>query len=392
MIFLMNLHFLFKTTFYALFFALALGGALSAQEQAQTEQPKVFKGLLRAADATTLMAGTRPITIWGLESISSGNPTFKLKARTTIENALDGKPAECEIKGQVQNKLMAQCVTHKDIDLGLMMLQQGYATADRTIIYGTVFEGPYIEAEAQAQQKSMGIWAEAGHEKDSSTGSDGSFMLSLGFILFLCVIAAFTVLTVIIMRGFQKVINAQNDNMHMMSQERRLRDKERGIVAFMLESELKGNKSKVEAFLVVYEEMLKSLMDQERTPRYKRAGDIVQKQPALDRSVFDRNTDKLDILGRRLSSELIHFYARIKTAPEYINLEPSTDIKDAVKLLEGVVKNAQRLNQLADQLLDSFSSSGVTSARPLDEIGDGVEPIESDEQPKANSKKAGAKA
>lgn len=360
----MNYLFPFKTMIYVVLTALLLGwGAAHGFAQ---EQPKLFKGLLRAADATTVMAGTSPITLWGVEPIANVNPTFKLKARTALDNALGGSPAECEIKGQIEGRALAQCVSSKDVDLALLMLQQGYATADRALVYGSVFEGPYIEAETQAQQKSLGIWAKEAQGQNASS-SEGSWMLAFGFILFIAILIAFAVLTLLIMRGFQKVIAAQNDNMQAMAQERKLRDKERGIVAFMLESELKGNKSKIEAFLVVYEEMLRGLQDEERTPRYKRAGDIVQKQPALDRSVFDRNTDKLDILGRRLSSEIIHFYARIKTAPEYMNLEPNTDVKDAVKLLENVVKNAQRLNQIADHLLDSFLSSGVTSGRPADE-------------------------
>lgn len=147
----------------------------------------------------------------------------------------------------------------------------------------------------------------------------------------------------------------------MMAKERKLREKERNIIAVMVDSEIKANKAKIEAYLVVYEEMLKALKDPDRPPKYKKAGDIVQKQPALDRSVFDRNTDKLDLLGRDLASEMIHFYARIKSSPEYENLEPDMELEQVTAIVEDVVKRGGRLNELAEKLLGSIESSGLTS-------------------------------
>jgi len=161
-----------------------------------------------------------------------------------------------------------------------------------------------------------------------------------------------------IMRGFQKVIAAQNQNMDMVTRERQLRDKERKIFATMLDSEIKANKSKIEAYLVVYEEMLKDLTNTERSPKYKKTGDIVQAQPALGRSVFDRNANKLDILGDSLSSEVIHFYARIKSSPDYINLEPDTPDEEALAVVEKALKDAGRLNKIADRLIDSLGQRG----------------------------------
>ena len=186
-------------------------------------------------------------------------------------------------------------------------------------------------------------------------------MLSFGFILFLCIIGAFTFLSIIVMRGFQKVVDAQSDNIEMIMKERKLRNQEREVVAIMLDSELKANKAKIEAYLAVYEEMLRSMKDPERPPKYKKSGDIMQRQPALARSVFDRNTDKLDMLGARLSSELVHFYARIKSAPDYANLEPSTPLEEAVATLERAIAGARRLDGLAGRLLEAFASGGIVS-------------------------------
>ena len=67
------------------------------------------------------------------------------------------------------------------------------------------------------------------------------------------------------------------------------------------------------------------------------------------------------MLGAHVSSELIHFYARVKSSAEYINLEPSTPLNEAIDILEKALKNAQRMNDLADKVLESFANSGIRS-------------------------------
>ena len=39
------------------------------------------------------------------------------------------------------------------------MLQQGFAVVDRGAVLGSVFEEPYIEAENDAQEQKLGVWA-----------------------------------------------------------------------------------------------------------------------------------------------------------------------------------------------------------------------------------------
>lgn len=321
-----------------------------------------FEVQARAVGSATLLAGQTTIKLWGIEEVPGADATVQLKARTALDNLIGGKKLSCELKAKIGNEYRAQCVNDQDQDLSLFMLQQGYVTADRAAVYGTVFEDAYIQAETRAQDKGIGIWTPSG-TASSSGGNDGTLMLTFGFILFLCIISAFVFLSIIIMRGFQKVVDAQNDNIAMMTKERKLRDQEREVVAVMLDSELKANKAKIEAYLAVYEEMLKSMKDPDRTPKYKKSGDIVQRQPALGRAVFDRNTDKIDVLGSRLSSELVHFYARIKSNPEYVNLEPTMEIEEATEVVERSLKHARRLNDLTGRLLDSFAASGIMSEK-----------------------------
>ena len=339
--------------------ALAQEAQVEAQDNTQKTAPqsRVFKAKARAAEASMLVAGTTKIHLWGIENIDFMPANFRLVARATLDRAIGPEPVECELKERRQGMIYAQCVNGAQQDLALLLLQQGYATAARGDVYGTAYEDAYIQAEQIAQNRQIGLWANAQKTSSSQGGSDPNLFLTFAFILFVGIVAAFSVLSVIIMRGFKKVIDAQNQNYDFLAKERKLKDKERGIVATMIDSELKANKAKIEAYLVVYDEMLKALKDPERPPKYKKAGDIVQKQPAIDRSVFDRNTDKLDSLGQELSNNLIHFYARLKTKPEYINLEPDMDLPQAIEIVEKSVNNAQRLNKMAEDLIEAFQSA-----------------------------------
>ena len=328
-----------------------------AQEEAQAAVPRMFEAQFRAADSNTLVAGQTTVELWGIQSIESMPTQFNVSARNVLDNALGADKAQCTLKKRMTGLISAQCMNAANLDLGLYMLQQGYATVDRAAVYGSPSERAYIQAEMEAQEQGLGVWSGSDANKSGNNG----FLLTLGVILLLCLLVAFTVLTITIMRGFQKVTAAQSANTDLMEREQLLRAKERQVFATMLDSEIKANKSKIEAYLVVYDEMLKDLNNIDKTPKYKAAGDIVQVQPALDRSVFDRNTDKLDILGDTLSSQVVHLYARIKTNPDYINLEPDTDVDKALEIVQGAYDGAERLNQISDRLIDLFEQGGYSS-------------------------------
>jgi len=331
---------------------------VSAQE-AVNGKPKVFETQMRAIDAASMFAGKAKVKIWGVKQLDNLPVLLAEKGRVALDNAIGKEAVQCELKKRFDDFLLAQCVNSLDQDLGLLMLQAGYVSVDRGLIYNSVFEEPYLQAENEAQTKEVGIWVSDDVKTNNEIG--GSRLIILAAVFFVVILSVFGVLSIIIMRGFEKVIDAQNLNIDMLGRERRLKNKERAVVASMLDSEIKANKSKIEAYLVVYEEMLADIKNPQRQPKYKKAGDILQSQPALDRSVFDRNTDKLDILGDQLSSAVIHFYARIKTKPDYINLEPDMALEEATGLVEKGIHNAQRMNKIADRLIDSFDDGGLSS-------------------------------
>ena len=337
--------------------AISTGAAQSGAPSLKTSESssRFFDAQARAVDGGTLMAGKIPIKLWGIQPIEGMPAQFSVNVRAALDAALGYNKVRCEMKSRDVSGVVAQCTNSFDQDLGLYMLQRGFAVVDRAAVFGGAFEESYIQAEKDAQKQELGVWWQEGGR---SSENDGSFMMIAGGILILCLLGAFSVLTLIIMKGFQKVADVQVQSMNMMARERALRDKEREIFATMLDSEIKANKSKVEAYLVVYDEMLKDLKDPDKKPKYKKAGDIVQVQPAMERSVFDRNTDKLDILGDQLSSEVIHFYARIKSTPDYINLDPEMPIEEAREIVQTAYNRAQRMDEISDRLIDLFERGG----------------------------------
>lgn len=331
---------------------------LAQNPDASSPQQKTYKLKMRAVSEVAAVSGKTKIILWGISETGIANPTLKLHAQVALDNKIGKNDVRCTLKQRTSEAIIAQCINAQDLDLGLFMLQNGYAVVDRSAIYGTVFEMPYIEAEQDAQSKKIGVWSE---DQKATSGTSGNLMLTLGFILFVLIVGAFSALSIFIMRGFQKIIDAQNKNMDMANKERALKEKEREIFANMLDAEIKANKSKIEAYIIVYDEMLSSLQNPESPPRYQTVGDIVQKQPALSRAIFDKNTDKLDFVGNELSSEIIHFYARIKTNAEYVNLEPDMPLEEAQEIVEAALKNAKRLDKASDRIIDNFSEAGLSS-------------------------------
>ena len=334
----------------------------SQQAAPQQQIPAAFKTQARAADAVSLVSsGGTQIKLWGVEAISGMDPAFYLRARIELDDSVAAQAIECETRTSQNIFVVAQCENGEGLDLGLHMIQAGYAIGDRTLIYGSAFERTYLQAEEVARGREVGVWAPA------ETGKSVLSIMGLSIMgMFLLI---FSVVCFFIMQGFKKVSEAQTANTDMLARERALRDKERDIFLTMLDSEIKNNKSKIEAYIVVYDEMLRTLQDPDKPPLYKKAGDLIQAQPALDRGIFDRNTDKLDILGEELSSQVIHFYARIKSKPNYINLEPEMQVDEVVDIVDKAVKKAQRLSQTADRLIDLFGQN----VKDVPELGDSAD-------------------
>ena len=73
-----------------------------------------------------------------------------------LEKKIAGQAVTCTVKSFIGDQITggnakAQCVNYAEEDLSLFLLQQGYVSVNRTEIYGSLYEAPYIQAELQAQ-------------------------------------------------------------------------------------------------------------------------------------------------------------------------------------------------------------------------------------------------
>lgn len=127
------------------------------------------------------------------------------------------------------------------------------------------------------------------------------------------------------------------------ARENELRTRERVVIAASLESEMLANKTKIEAFLLIYQELLRSLKDPGKAPKYKLGGEIVHEKPALSRNIFDAYIARLELFGPTIAGELAELYAQIEEDPEYITLTPDMNTDVAINMVERIVTNAKNL-------------------------------------------------
>ncbi len=310
---------------------------------------------VRVADEATLVADKMKISLWGVRKTEVGSPVFELKARSLLENTIMGQKVTCTIKSVVDEEYRAQCVNADEEDLSLFLLQKGFVTLNRSEIFSTIYEEPYVEAERFAQSSELGVWASSVSSDKLSAAGGGKFMWSAVFLV-CAFIVAIGVISFYIMRGFGRVVSLQNQSMGLAAKERDLREREKNVIASMVHSEIRENKPKIDAYLTVYEEMLAEAMGSD-DPSFMKTGEIVQRQPALSRSVYDGNTGTLNLLGACMASEIIHYYARIKTTPDYFEIKPDMPVEKVREIIKASIDHAKKLDLISSKLLESFCSS-----------------------------------
>lgn len=239
--------------------------------------------------------------------------------------------------------------------MGLFLIQQGYVSVQRDAVFGTVYEVSYLNAERQARELGRGIWSEGvGNSTPQTIDQNRNFILATLSLVVIFMVGLAVVLFLMI-NGFRRVLDLQNKALNLRGKDQALRQKEKKIVAMMIYSEITENKEKIGAYLTIHEDMLKNFESSDQ----KRIGDIVQKQPVLSRSVFDGNTGKLDVFGERLASEIIHYYARIKTKPDHIEVQPDSADSEVIPVIRQAVDNASKLEALSKVILESFGQHAL---------------------------------
>lgn len=354
--------------------ALALFMALfshSASAQTAPATPaaggQAFTTQAVAVDPATLSgANNTTIILWGITPAVKIDTVEGIRARVYLDDMMGGRAIRCmPMTGTFAAgaTLQARCVTSDDRDLGLQMLGAGIATVDRMDITGSDLAQQYLGAERQARIGRRGIWDMKNAASPTPTANAITPAMLGGLPLWVLAwgalaipFAGFLALALIMHLGLRKLITLQRYQLAgTQKRERQLKEREKYVIASALESEVMTNRAKLDAFLTIYEEMLKSLRDPSKTPKYQRAGDIVHEKPALTRTVFDAHVDKLDLLGPQLSSELAALYNMVVPNPDYKMLEPEVPIAKAQELVDRIVRNAEKLLEPMDKVAGALA-------------------------------------
>ncbi len=304
---------------------------------------------------TRLASGDIFINLWGVAVSADPSGVLDLRGRVALDDHINRKAVLCTLLESRERSIDAQCVNEYQQDLSLFLLQEGYVSADRRAVYGTVYETAYLEAERQARDRGRGIWGYDAQSQDSSNFAKNSDFILATLLLIVVFMVGLAVLIFLLLNGFRRVLDLQNKALNLRGKDQALRHKEKSITAMLIYSEINENKDKIGAYLTIHEDMLKNFEVSNR----QKLGDIIQKQPVLSRSVFDGNTGKLELFGERLASEIIHYYARIKSRPDYVEVTADTPRGEVVSLIKDCVHGAQKLSALSELLLESFEQHAL---------------------------------
>jgi endonuclease YncB( thermonuclease family) len=365
----------------AAFFALALAGlalvfAAAPAAQAATQQkgaapsanvtavpqqpspaaavPRQFREFditrpFRAVDPQTLRAEGLYIHLWGVRPAQTSETPLQLKALDLMDSLIQEQQVTCHVVGGAMPELVARCATQNNQDLGLELLRAGYAVVDRRQTYDSVFASAYEKAQESARLSSKGVWTYVNQDSQDQNSLIPAWLkphmnVLLPVALVLFPFGGLMIVALIMWYWLKRMADLQQMEAEQSSRkEEMLQTRERQVLISTLEGELLENKNKIEAFLVIYGDMLRSLQDTTEVPKYQQGGDIVQKHPGFGRTVFESNVNKLSLLDMKLAGLVSKLYSAMPKEQEYINLEPDVSLETAVKLVEKVLKEAEAL-------------------------------------------------
>jgi endonuclease YncB( thermonuclease family) len=343
--------------FYILLFFMTCFAGYQAVAQIT---PRSFSVTAYALDATTLASGNMTISLFGIAPPAMmGDPKNTL-ARSELDDFIGASPVTCiPIRKEEDNITVAQCRNVQEQDIALYLINKGVVPTKRSDLVGHPLSQAYLDAERRARQSRFGIWGDMpappteGEEKRSSPFSTQHLPLWVIAVIGIVVpFIGFFTLGFILHKNFKQLIHLQKYQLAgVQKREKLLKAREKYVIASALEGEINANRAKLDAFLVIYEEMLKSLKDPSKKPKYQRAGDIIHEKPALARTVYDAHVDKLDILGEQVKKDLAVLYENIAAAPDYRTLEPELPIEKVREIVDRILRAAMKLSDPMDKAL-----------------------------------------
>ncbi len=359
-------RFFFAGLFLMVFFCGGAGTALAQAQPAAESGGRPPERIIRpmiAVDTITLQAEGMRIRLWGIKPAQTSETPLDLRALDLMDRMIGNEQVNCKIMYGTIPDLFGRCTTQAGQDLGLELLANGYAVVDRRQTYNTVFASAYAGAQDMARLNAKGIWGVMDVAQKESTmpkwlqpymGFLVPVMLVAGPLVGLSIIALVMGIWLSRMQRGQ-----QRDIEQARSKEAALETRERQVLVSTLEGELQENKNRIEAFLVIYGDMLQSLQNKNETPKYQQVGDIVQKHPGYSKTIFDSNVNKLSLLDIKLAGQVSKLYTVIPKDQEYINLDPNVPLETAIKLVEKVMQDAENLLPPINAVLTELQAISV---------------------------------
>lgn len=315
---------------------------------------------MRAIDSMTLRAEGLLIHLWGIKPAQTRETPLELKALDLMDNLIQEQQVNCKVMGGAMPDLLARCATQENRDLALELLTAGFAVVDRQQTYDSVFATSYEKAQESARLSGRGVW---GFTKEAARSANDAAWMSprmqafLPFALIFGPLAGLLVIAFVAWHWLKTMQETQvRDSERAQHKEAVLQARERQVLITTIEGELTENKNKIDAFIVIYGDLLRSLKDPSEKPKYQEVGDIVQKHPNYSKSVFETNIGKLSLLDIKVAGQLSKLYASMPGDTEYINLDQGVALDTAVKLVEKVLKDAESFIAPIDAALSALTS------------------------------------
>jgi len=158
----------------------------------------------------------------------------------------------------------------------------------------------------------------------------------------------------VILRRIGAILDLQQKAFKLSEREQQVHSQENSVLLNMLNAELRANRSKLEAYTIIYQETLTDLKNTQKEPQYRKLGDLIQMQPSLRNDVYKKNTHRLDGLGAGLAEKIVEFYTQFPDEVEYRDIEPDADSYDVANLVDSVLTNAKTIAETLDQLIQDI--------------------------------------
>lgn len=312
-----------------------------------------------ASSGTALQSEQGIIRLWGLNDTTINDTVYGLKAKALVDELINNNKIECAAKSRIQGGIVARCINAQNLDLALELIKAGLGTTNRFELQKEQqYLKLYSEAERRARIEENGFWNKASNASAPQKGNDLTQIAdAAGFLakdilliagVFMGPIIGMLIVAAILYFGLDRMTKLQKKQIMMSQQrEKELRDREKFVLAASIESEINTNRAKIDAFTLIYEDMLRNLRDPSKTPKYQQSGDIIHQRPSLSRAVYDANLDRMDLVGPQVFTELSEIYAKIDPNPDYYTLEPDTPIE---QVIDKVQKILRQVNDLIDPM------------------------------------------